>query len=121
MIKMQLASIPHEDPGKLGTFPGWPITHCDGFLLNQDGKLTEPPALIQLVSNGRTKSPLPEWSAGDTVTLTPLLGGAYNDTGDTGRCYLDLYIRIACEGKPGSLEGMIPRNPDIHDFTKDEH
>jgi len=121
MLKMQLASIPHEEPGTPGAFPDWPVTHCDGFLLDPDGKLIEPPALIQLVSNGRIKSPLPQWSAGDIATLTPLLGGACNDIEDTGRCYLDLYIRVACEGKPGWLEGMIPRNPDLHDFTKNEH
>jgi hypothetical protein len=116
MLKIRLASSPYNEPG---TRPDWPITRCDGFLFTGDGKLAEPPALIQLASNGRVKNPLPQWRQGDIATLTPLVGCNWNDSEDTGRCFVDLYLSVACEGREGWLIGMLPRNPNIYDLTVD--
>jgi len=118
MIKVKLASAPYTEPG---SNPDWPITRCDGFLLSLDKTSgAQPPALIQLASNGRIKQPLPSWQEGDIVTLTPLVSCNWNDTADTGRCYLTLYLRVTCEGRDGFLDSMIPRNPQFGDFTQDE-
>jgi hypothetical protein len=118
-IKIQLVSAPYEEPGTNPNFPDWPTTRCDGLLINSEGEMERhPPALIQLASNGRIKQPLPAWREGDTAILTPLVIGLWNDVQETGRCYLDLYLRVTCEGREGWLD-MIPRNPNFYDFTKE--
>jgi hypothetical protein len=118
MIKMKLASAPYNESG---VTPDWPITRCDGFLLSLDETSeVQPPALIQLASNGRIKQPLPSWREGDIATLTPLVSCGWNDTQNTGRCYLALYLRVTCEGREGYLDGMVPRNPYFYDHTQDE-
>jgi len=116
MIRIKLAGAPfnEENPDN----PDWPTVHCDGFLISAAGILTNPPALIQLVSNGRIKQPLPNWSEGDVATLTPALGCFWNDVGNSGRCYLDLHLTITCEDREGSLENMVPANPHFPDFTE---
>ena len=76
--------------------------------------MRNPPALIQLVSNGRMHGPLPEWREGDIAVLTPLASLAWNDPQESGRCYVDLYFRVDCEGREGWLDGMIPTNPNSY-------
>ena len=118
MVKIRLASSPYNEPG---INPDWPITRCDGFLFALDEPSeVQPPALIQLVSNGKIKQPLPSWREGDIATLTPLVSCGWNDIENTGRCYLTLYLRVTCEGREGWLDYMLPRNPNFRDFTQDE-
>jgi hypothetical protein len=97
------------------------IVRCDCLLLNEDG--SEPPngpALIQLISGPRTRHRgLPAWKAGDVLTLTPGMNLAWNDVQETGRCFVDLAIVVTCKGREGFLAGMVPVNPDLHDFSKD--
>lgn len=85
----------------------------------RDGALAEPPALIQLESNGRIKQPLPQWREGDIATLTPHVGCMCNDVEETGRCFVDLYLSVSYEDRDERLDQMIPRNPNLYDFTKD--
>jgi len=59
------------------------------------------------------------WKAGDTLTLTPTMSLSWNDVQETGRCYVELAIFVTCEGREGFLTGMIPINPNMHDFSKD--
>lgn len=116
-LKMQLVSAPYNEPGPR---PDWPIMHCDGLMLSlTDGHIEDPPALIQLVSNGRINQPLPPWREGAVAILTPLASCQWNDVQETGRCYVDLYLRVACEDREGWLDGMIPCNPNLNDFSKD--
>jgi hypothetical protein len=114
-MEIQLASAPREQPS---TRPDWPVIRLDGFM-HQPGstELAQPVALIQLIGNGRIRCPLPEWCEGDTVTLTPLASCAWGD--ETGRCYLDLYLQANCAGREGWIDGLIPYNPDLYDFTQD--
>jgi hypothetical protein len=93
---------------------------CDCFLLNFDGTEAEPPALIQLVSGRTRRSTLPNWRTGDIIVLQPTMGLGWNDTQDTGRCRVELEIMVTCEGREDFLTGMIPVNPDPHDFSLDE-
>ena len=96
------------------------VVRCDCFLLKPGDTPAEPPALIQLISGPRIKQPLPAgWKAGDTPILTPTMSLLWNDTQETGRCYVDLAISVFCEGREGSLDGMIPINPNFYDFSKD--
>jgi hypothetical protein len=110
MVKMQLSGVPYKEPGNR---PEWPLYHCDGFLFRFDGSLANPPALIQLVSNGRISQPLPPWREGDIVTLTPHINCMWGSAEDTGRCFLDIALRVTCEGREGEMNGMIPDNPNI--------
>jgi hypothetical protein len=97
------------------------VVRCDCFLLSPDGTTTEPPALIQLISGPRIRHPLPTgWKGGDTLILTPIMSLGWNDVQETGRCYVDLAISVTCEGREGFLTGMIPINPNMHDFSKDD-
>ena len=116
MLKIRLASAPYNEP-RNGSL--WPVTHCDGYLL-QPAAVKESLALIQLVGNGFITTTLPTWREGDIVTLTPMVSAMWNDSQQTGRCYVALYLRATCENRPGMLEGMIPVNPDRHDFSRDE-
>jgi hypothetical protein len=94
---------------------------CDCFLLNLEGtEVAEPPALIQLTS-GRTKySTLPDWRIGDILILLPTMSFGWNDTQETGRCRVELELYVTCEGREGFLSGMIPLNPDPHNFSLNE-
>jgi hypothetical protein len=66
------------------------------------------------------KTSLPAgWKAGDKLILTPTMSLGWNDSQETGRCYVDLAISVFCEGREGFLAGMIPINPNIYDFSKD--
>jgi hypothetical protein len=97
------------------------VVRCDCFLLNPDDTPAEPPALIQLISGPRIKHRIPAgWKVGDTLILTPTMSLGWNDVQETGRCYVDLAISVSCEGREGFLSGMIPINPNIYDFSKDE-
>jgi len=116
-IEIQLASAPLEQPG---IRPEWPVIRLDGFL-RQPGstELARPVALIQLIGNGRMRSPLPDWREADIVTLEPMMSCSWNDSEETGRCYPDLFIQVSCAARGGLIMGMIPYNPDLYDFTKD--
>ena len=116
-IFIKLANAPFEEPG---VRPDWPIIRIDGYLMNHDATaLAEPMALVQLKGNGRMRSPVPVWKQNDVVSLTPLISSSWNDADQTGRCYLDLYIQARCEGKAEWVEGLVPFNPNLHDFTQD--
>src|SRR5215472_7570857 len=110
IVRARLASNPYfETDG---------VVRCDCFLLELDrDSLTSPPALVQLVSAPGTKSPLPEWQAGDVLELEPAMDYFWNDVEETGRCYLSLKIIVTCQGREGFLPSMVPINPDRTDFS----
>jgi hypothetical protein len=121
--RAKLASEPYFEQ-VLNPDPYFPqrdrVVRCDCFLLDADNTPVEPPALIQLVGGPRIMQPLPVgWKAGDILILTPTMSLGWNDTQGTGRCYVDLGILVACEGREGFLSGMVPKNPNIYDFSKD--
>src|SRR5215472_14183911 len=113
ILKTRLAGEPYFEEGR---------TRCDCFLLDLDGtNAAEPPALIQLVSSPRIKHQgLPAWKNGDILKLEPVASCSWNDVQETGRCYVDLTLMLTCEGREGFLTGMIPMNPDLYSFSKDE-
>jgi hypothetical protein len=117
-MHIKLAGAPRQQPGPR---PEWPLIRLDGFLLDfkGSGSLAEPAALIQLVSNGRIGCPLPDWRENDIVTLEPFMACVWGDPEETGRCYLDLYIRATCVGRRGQVDGLIPYNPNFYDFTRE--
>lgn len=115
---IKLANAPFEEAGAK---PDWPIIRIDGYLMNPDGStLVEPMALVQLKGNDRMRGPVPDWKEGDTVSLTPLISCGWNDTQETGRCFVDLYVRAQCEGRAGWVDGLIPFNPNLYDFQQDD-
>ena len=111
-LRARLATVPYlEESGAV---------RCDCFLLGGDSPTT-PAALIQLATGPRVHHhPLPEWKAGDTLTLTPTISAFWNDVEETGRYCLELAIRVSCEGREGVLTGMVPVNPNSCDFTREE-
>ena len=111
-LRAKLASEPYYERDR--------VVRCDCFLLKPGDTPAEPPALIQLISGPRIEQPLPPgWKAGDLLILTPYMSILRNDTQGTGRCYVDLAISVLCEGREGSLDDMIPINPNFYDFSKD--
>lgn len=93
----------------------------DCFLLMPDGVTqTEPPALIQLISKSARHSALLPWKAGDILTLQPTISCNWNDTQETGRCYVELAICVTSEDRADFLTGMVPVNPSLYDFSADE-
>ena len=117
-MHIKLAGAPYTQPGPR---PEWPLIRLDGFLLDMGGSgaLAEPAALIQLISNGRIGCHLPNWRENDFVSLEPFMACMGNDPDETGRCYLDVYIRAKCIGREGQIDGLIPYNPNPYDFTQD--
>jgi hypothetical protein len=116
-ISIKLANAPFEEPGAR---PDWPIIRIDGYLMNFEAtELIQPVALVQLKGDGRMRGPLPDWKQDDVVTLTPMVSVGYNDVAETGRCFLDLYLRAQCADHAGWVDGLVPVNPNSHDFTED--
>jgi len=52
--------------------------------------------------------------------LQPTMSCSWNDVQETSRCRVELNIMVTCEGREDFLTGMIPLNPDPHDFSLDE-
>jgi hypothetical protein len=111
-IRARLAAVPY--------FEGDAI-RCDCFLISVDGVTpTQIPALIQLVSSLTKHPAVPPWKPGDILVLQPTISCLYNDTQETGRCYVELALMVTCEGRPDFLTGMVPLNPNFYDFSADD-
>ncbi|HEY2547857.1 MAG TPA: hypothetical protein VGI46_17425 [Candidatus Acidoferrum sp.] len=102
-------------------YEGDRVVRCDCFLLEDNRKPTEPPALIQFTTAPRLiHGEVPSWKAGQVLRMEPSFLTWRDEVHHSGRCYLQLFIMLSRDDTDEFLAGLIPVNPDLDDLISGE-